>query len=91
MPKYLVETMSTFRIKYVIECKNMDHAKDEVMMNNAEEFSQEHLGEEIISCREIPDEEIPVMFFNDNPYLVDNFGDEYAFKYVHRVDYDGQE
>ena len=30
MPKYLVETISMFRIRYVVECENAEHAKDTV-------------------------------------------------------------
>ena len=85
MPKYLVETVSMFRHRYVIDCESMDHAKDAVVMNDAEEFSQTHIDENIFSCREIPDEEIPVLYFNDHPYMASNWGPEQAFKYVHKV------
>jgi len=91
MPKYLVETISIFRHRYMIECKNINHAKDEVIMNAAEEFSQKHIEENIFSCREITDEEVPILYFNDNPYMIGNWGPEHAFKYVNKVNYDGQE
>ena len=86
MPKYLVETISVFRIRYVVECENAEHAKDEVTMQNAEEFSQRHIDENIISCREVTDAEIPELFFEDTEYLR-SWGPEKAFEYIHTVDY----
>lgn len=53
MPLFIVETIQTFRHRYVIECKELDHAYDTVACNEAEEFSQMYLGENIISGREI--------------------------------------
>jgi hypothetical protein len=48
MPKYLVETISMFRMRYVVEAKNAEHAQDEVTMNyggELAEFSQHHVDE----------------------------------------------
>lgn len=53
MPLFVVETISTFRHKYVIDCKELDHAFDTVACEEATEFSQMHLGEQIITGREI--------------------------------------
>lgn len=55
MAKYLVETISMFRMRYVIEAENAEHAKDEVTMNDdgeLREFSQMHVDENITSVRE---------------------------------------
>lgn len=57
MPLFVVETIQTFRHKYVIDCKSLDHAYDTVTMDEAEEFSQMYLGEHILSGREITREE----------------------------------
>ena len=71
MPKYLVETVSLFRIRYVVEANEDTHATDEVVMNNADdEFSQKHLDEIITSTREITDEEYLKLFDEDNDYLI---------------------
>jgi len=86
MPKYLVETVSMFRIRYVVECESAEHAKDTVSMNEAEEFGQLHIDENIIGCREVTDEEIPVLFFEDHPYL-ESWGPERAMEQVHKVEY----
>lgn len=90
MPKYLVETISYFRHRYVIECDSAEHAKDTVTMNEAEEMSQLHIDESITSCREIDDTEYLRIFNEDNDYLRD-WSDEEKFKFVHKVDYNGKE
>lgn len=61
MPLYVVETIQTYRHRYVIECQELEHAYDTVAMNEADEFSQMHLGENIISGREITREEFSRM------------------------------
>ena len=81
MPKYLVETISVFRMRYVVECESADHAKDVVTMNEAEEFSQLHLDELITSAREIDDAEYLRLFDEDNDYLKD-WDEEQKFKFV---------
>ena len=86
MPKYLVETVSMFRIRYVVECESPEHAKDTVTMNEADEFGQLHIDENIIGCREVTDTEIPVLFFEDHPYL-ESWGPERAMEQVHKVEY----
>lgn len=53
MPLFVVETIQTFRHKYVIDCKEAEHAGDTVVMNEADEFSQMSLGENIIRTYEI--------------------------------------
>jgi hypothetical protein len=87
MPKYVVETVSIFRMRYVIECESAEHAKDTVSMSEAEEFGQLHIDENIIGCREVGDSEIERLFFEDHPYL-ENWGPEKAHEYVHKVKYD---
>jgi hypothetical protein len=57
MPLFVVEAISTFRHKYVIDCKSLEHAFDTVTMEEAAEFSQMHLGEQIVSGRGISHEE----------------------------------
>jgi hypothetical protein len=74
MPKYLVETVSVFRMRYVVEAKNASDARDEVTMNvgdNFHEMSQLHLDEMITSTREIDTAEYLRMFDEDNVYMKD--------------------
>lgn len=61
MPLYVVEAIQTFRHKYVIECKELEHAFDTVASNEASEFSQMHLGEQVVTGREITYEEFDRM------------------------------
>lgn len=61
MPLFVVETIVTFRHRYVVECKELEHAFDTVACQEAEEFSQMCLGEQIISGREITHEEFDRM------------------------------
>lgn len=85
MPKYLVETVSMFRMRYVVDCEHPDHAADEVTMENIEEFSQHHIAENITSIREIGDEEIKRIFIEDHPYLEGQ--EDRAFKHIHKISY----
>jgi hypothetical protein len=73
----LVETVSTFRERYMVEVpvgidrygKNKtDWALDTVTLEEAKEFSQEHLGETIVSHRVVTKEEALVMCDKDNDY-----------------------
>ncbi len=88
MPKYLVETVSLYRIRYVVEANESTHAADEVAMNNVDdEFSQKHLDEIITSTREITDEEYLKLFEEDNDYLM-SWDEASKFKFVNKVNYD---
>jgi hypothetical protein len=88
MPKYLVETVSLFRIRYVVEADEAIHATDEVVMNNIDnEFSQKQLDQIVTSTREITDEEYLKLFDEDNDYLM-SWDDDSKFKFVHKVNYD---
>ncbi len=89
MGKYLVETISMFRMRYVIEADNAEHAKDEVTMNNSgelAEFSQHHVDEMIISAREIDRAEYLRLFDEDNNYLMD-WDEEQKLQFVNVIDY----
>jgi hypothetical protein len=67
----LVETVSMFRLRYVVEVPEggkAEWALDTVTMEEAVEFSQKHLGENITSHREITDEEALNLCDEDNGY-----------------------
>lgn len=67
----LVECISTFRMRYVVEVPQgkKDWACDSVVMQEAEEMSQHHIGEDIVSHRVISEEEFLRTFDEDNDYL----------------------
>jgi len=93
MTKYIVETISMFRIRYVVEGESKEHAMDEVTCKlggnsdeDFKEFSQQHLDEIITSSREITDEEYLKIFDEDNAYL-SSWADEEKFRFVNVIDY----
>ena len=57
MPLFVVDAIQMFRTRYVIECKEAEHAGDTVTMNEAEQYSQMDLGERILTTKEITYEE----------------------------------
>lgn len=91
MPKYLVEAISMFRMRYVVEANNASDARDEVTMNegNLHEFSQLHLDETISYAREIDQEEYLRLFDEDNAYLQE-WDDDDKLGWVNVIDYDKQ-
>ena len=83
----LVEAISQYRMRYVVECDEVEHAADDVVMERIQdEFSQLHLGEVITSSREIDRVEYIKMFDEDNAYLKD-WTTEQKFKMIHSIDY----
>jgi Mn-dependent DtxR family transcriptional regulator len=85
MPRFLVETVSTFRHTYWIEAEEIDHAVDEVVMESVEELTQRHIGETIFNAREISDEDAKAEFFKEHPYL-DGCNVDFV-SYLHKIKY----
>lgn len=87
---YLVEVMSTFRMRYVVEAKNEDHAWDEVVCNehntDFKEFSQVHVGTQIFSSRELSATDYMELFDKDNSYL-SKWTDEQKIGLINTVEY----
>ena len=67
----LVECISTFRERYMVEVPKgkSEWALDTVTMQEAKEFSQEHLGEQIVSHRVVTKEEALSLCDTDNAYF----------------------
>jgi hypothetical protein len=88
MPKYLVEAISMFRMRYVVEANNASDAKDEVTMNegNLHEFSQLHLDETISYAREIDQKEYLRLFDEDNDYLKE-WDEDLKLSWINKVKY----
>jgi hypothetical protein len=70
---YLVETVSMFRMRYVIEAHEAGHAEDEFVMevgkDSFKEFSQHHMDEVIVSTRELSAIDYIQLFDKDNDYF----------------------
>ena len=88
----LVEAISTFRMRYVVEVPKgkKEWALDTVSCNDAEELSQEHIGEQIVSHRVIDKDEYLRIFHEDNEYL-SSWDEEYKFnRFITKIDKDGK-
>lgn len=88
---FIVEAVSIFRMRYVVEAKEASHAEDEVVcsVGNHEfkEFSQQHVDECITSTREISKEEYLKLFDLDNDYLK-SWTEEQKLQYINEIDYE---
>ena len=95
MPLFVVDAIQMFRTRYVIQCKEAEHAADTVTMHEAEEFSQMDLGERILTTREITYSEFNKM----NMAMEEGHGDGTSYqaesgspwmgeKMIHVVNYD---
>ena len=64
----LVEAISQYRIRYVVEVPedSTEWALDTVTCNEAKEFSQHHLNEVIFSHREVKKEDLLPIMLEDN-------------------------
>lgn len=91
MPKkyVLVETISQYRMRYVIEvpenhmdgefpCPAIQWAEDTVTCEEMKEFSQKWLGETITSSREVEREEILRLCNEDNDYCDGKYGEPWS-------------
>jgi len=69
----LVETISTFRLSYVVEVPKgkKEWALDTVVLEEAHEVAQAHLGEQIVSHRVVTMDEVKVLAREDNDWLSD--------------------
>lgn len=67
----LVETVSTIRIRYLVEVPKdkKDWALDTVVMGEAKEFSQKYLDELIVSHRVVSESEALQLCDEDNEYV----------------------
>lgn len=86
MAKVLVETVSMFRHRYVVEAPDdhPEYALDTVTCDEGIEVSQLSLGETIVSHRVISDAEYLDIFDEDNEYL-SAWTDVKKMEYITRI------
>lgn len=80
--RVLVETVSTFRMRYVVELQQHEpdeYALDTVVMGDAVEFSQKYLDETVVTHREVSADEVLAMCDIDNDYA-DSWTDDKKFE-----------
>jgi len=80
MSLFLVETITTFRHYYVIDCLSAEHAEDTVVMQEAAELDQKCLGETIVSTRGITQADYNVL-------LKESANSHMGDKMIHKVQY----
>ena len=83
---YLVETVSQFRMRYAVRARSLEHAYDTVVCEEATELSQQHIGENIVSGREITEDEYLKIFDQDNDYLT-SWDRDKKLESITQVDY----
>jgi len=86
MTKYVVVTaISSYRMRYAIpvdelqrmnpdvsiEGREIEWANDSVTCEEVKEFSQKHIGEQIVDTKVISEDEMLDLFDKDNDYLKD--------------------
>lgn len=66
----LVESIGTFRMRYMVEVPEgkTEYALDTVACDEAKEFSQKYLGEQIISHRVLSKDDVLKLCDEDNSY-----------------------
>jgi hypothetical protein len=93
MPLFVVDTIVTFRHRYVVDCKELEHAYDTVVCEDAPEFSQMFLGENIVTGREITYDEFEKMnkalekYGDGNDYQPETGSPWMGDKMIYKVDY----
>lgn len=65
MPIFLINTLSTFRMKYAIEAETLEHAMDELVCTehdrSFDEVTQRWLGEQIMDAQVVTQEQLQDM------------------------------
>jgi len=90
---YLVETVSMFRMRYVIEAREASHAEDEFVMEigkeSFKEFSQHHMDEVIVSTRQLSATDYMNLFDADNDYL-NSWSDQEKMSMINTIQYEDE-
>ena len=83
----MVDAICQYRMRYVVEVPKgkAEWALDTVTMNEAEEFSQQYLGETIASHRVVTHEEVIAQFNVDNDYLASWPDTEKRNRFITRI------
>lgn len=96
MAYVMVDCISQFRMRYAVqvpdhlsEKEQLEWAQDTVTCEEAEEFSQFHLGEVISSARTLSKEDLLSTFKQDNDYL-SSWSEDQILNYVCKIDEEGK-
>ena len=88
----LVETIITYRMRYVVEVEKGDTPQDhiaegQVIRGEAKEFSQLALGETVVSTRIIEKKDIIALCDEDNDYAITWRDDQKMGNFVETINY----
>lgn len=86
MDIYIVETVSTFAMKYAIRAKSAEHAMDTVVMEEIDDTWQKHIGENIVRARKVTKQDYLQEFDQDNNYLRD-WSEDQKLNMITVIDY----
>lgn len=99
MAIFIIETVSSHRMRYAVEAHTLEDAKNEVALKTSlydddwREMSQYHIGEVISSGHEVSPEEYLKVFNEDNDYLSASYlsawPDERKFQQINHIEYPG--
>ena len=88
---FIVESVSTFRIRHAVFATCEEDAADEFIMRDNDdtltEMSQEHIGANIFSIREVKEKEFIKEFDKDNDYFK-NWSKEQKLSTINVIDYE---
>ena len=91
---FIVDAISTFRNRYVVEAESIEHAYDEVTMVESgaekdyfEPATQKYLGETIIDGREISINEFNKIILPENMDLHESSSYWMEEKLIRKIDY----
>lgn len=77
----MVETISMFRMRYLVDTSCPSYAEDYVVSQDLEdEFTQKHLDEVIVSTREVTRAEAESTYLVDNGFVLPRSLDDFIYK-----------
>jgi hypothetical protein len=89
LQKFAVETVSTFRHVYIIECESAEHALDTVACEEAQHYLQSHAGEQVLYARPVKNSDIVTLYreTEDPNMTLEKLEGGHYLNIVHKVDY----
>lgn len=89
LQKFAVETVSTFRHVYIIECESAEHALDAVAMEEVQDYLQSHAGEHILYARPVKNHDIVTLYkeTEDKDMTLEKLESRHYLNIVHKIDY----
>ena len=85
MALFLIKTISSHELEYVVDAETKEQAEQAVKDGNYDyEFYQHHLGESILSSKQVTDQEYLQVFRQVNPEW-NNWSDDFVLAKVNKA------